>query len=218
MKQLYLVILSILTLFGANAQEDKAMLTKYDFSFEFKEGIYLNFDNFKNNQPIQYESIISPEFSDDFFNILDTAENITFYGEFGSPITLPISKIWGYSKNGKPYILWAEKFNLIPFVGSISHFITTVKVYYSSFHDPYYDPYSYNPGARVYQSEELRQLLIDMQTGQVIDYNLKNVETLLKRDAQVYEEFMKLNKRKRAKQMFYYVKYYNEKNPLYLQE
>ncbi|MBN2892165.1 MAG: hypothetical protein JXL97_09875 [Bacteroidales bacterium] len=218
MKQLYIVILSIFSLIAAQAQDDSTNLVKYDFSFEFKEGIYLSFDNFKNNNPIPYEAIISPEFSDDFFNNLDTADNITFYGEFGSPITIPIDKLWGYSKNGKPYILWAEKFNLIPFIGSISHFITTVKVYYSTFHDPFYDPYSYNPGARVYQSDELRQLLIDMQTGQIIDYNLKNVEALLKRDAQVYEEFMKLGKRKRAKQMFYYVKYFNEKNPLYLQE
>ncbi|MDD4150422.1 MAG: hypothetical protein PHE33_10355 [Bacteroidales bacterium] len=218
MRFFFATILILISFLCTIAQEDTSNLVKYDYSFTFKEGIYPNFNSFRNNDPIPLESLISPEYSDNFYNILDTAKHIVYYGKFGSPLSIPGKKIWGYSKNGKPYILWADKFNLIPFLGQITHFITTVKVYYSSYNDPFYDPYRYNSYSRTYQSEELRQFLIDMQTGEILDYNLKNIETILKRDTDIYNEFIKLRKRQRSKQMFYYVKRYNEKNPLYVPE
>ncbi len=213
-----IAILIIGSFITAIAQKDSTNLVKYDYSFSFKEGIYPDFNSFRNNDPIPLEAIISPEYSDDFYNTLDTAKHIVYYGKFGSSISVPVRNIWGYSKNGKPYILWADKFNLIPFVGQITHFVTTVTVYYSSYQDPFYNSYQYNSYSRGYQSEELRQFIIDMQTGKIIDYNLNNIETILKRDTDTYSEFMKLRKRKRSKQMFYYVKQYNEKRPLYIPE
>ncbi|PLX09914.1 MAG: hypothetical protein C0596_00035 [Marinilabiliales bacterium] len=141
---------------------------------------------------------------------------IQYNGEFGNIITVPVIEIWGYSKHGKPYILWADKLNLIPFVGKITHFITTVKVYYSNYYDTFYDPYRYDPTARVYQSDELRQFIIDMETGEIMDYNMKNVEQILKRDPELYNDFMELRKRKRSKQLFYFVSLYNAKNTLYI--
>ncbi|MDD2637111.1 MAG: hypothetical protein PHW82_16600 [Bacteroidales bacterium] len=211
-------ILILISFLGAIAQKDSTNLVKYDFSFTFKDGIYPNFNSFKNNDPIPPESIISPDYSDDFYNKLDTAQSIIYYGKFGSSISIPVRSIWGYSKNGKPYILWADKFNLIPYVGQITHFVSTVTVYYSSYQDPFYNSYHYNSYSRGYQSEELRQFIIDMQTGKIIDYNLKNIETILKRDIDIYNDFMKLRKRKRNKQMFYFIKLYNEKNHLFIPE
>jgi hypothetical protein len=192
---------------------------KYDYTFSFKEGIYLDFDSFKNNDPISFERLSYPPYGHHYFyGILDTANNIVYNGQYGNAVSLPVYEIWGYCKNGKPYIYWADKFNLIPFVGTASHFITTIKVRYSNYYDPFYDPYSYNPTSRVYQSDELRQFIIDMETGKIIDYNLKNVEQILKRDPKTYDEFMKLRKRKRAKQMFIFLKLFNERNPLYVPE
>ena len=42
------------------------------------------------------------------------------------------------------------------------------------------------------------------------------VETILKRNNKLYEEFMSLSKRKKRQLMFYYVRKYNEATPLYL--
>lgn len=205
--------------FSAIAQTDTTNLIRYDYAFSFNEGIYPDFESFRNNKPIPYESLISPQYSENvFFNQFDSLEFISYSGDYGNTVTIQKSKLWGYCKNGKPYIYWAEKFNLIPYLGSITHFITTVKVYYSGYHDPFYDPYGYNPSTRTYQNDELRQFLINMDTGEILDYNLKNIELLLKRDPEIYNDFMELRKRKRTKQMFYFIRLYNEKRPLYIHQ
>lgn len=199
------------------AQTDSIKLIKYDYDFSFNEGLYLDFNSFRNNSPIPYASFINPSYRNEtFFEELDAATTITYNNKHGHSTTIEIIDIWGYSKNGKPYIYWANKYNLIPFVGQISHFITIVQVTHNTYREPFYDPYHYNPSARVYQSDELRQFLIDMETGEILDYNLANVEQILKRDPKIHSDFMELRKRKRKKEMFYYVKLYNEMNHLFI--
>ena len=69
----------------------------------------------------------------------------------------------------------------------------------------------------------LWQQLEDMQTecdlfvigGDVFD-KLPNMEELLKRDANLYIEFMAFSKRKRRQMMFIYLRKYNERQGLYL--
>ncbi len=198
------------------AQIDTTNLIKYDYGFTFKEGIYLNFESFSNNKPIPFESLIQPQYpNNNFFDQLDTIEQIIYNGPYGNSESVLKTDTWGYCKNGKPYIQWADKFNLIPYVGKISHFITTIKVYYSGYQDPFYDPYGYNPATKMYHNDELRQFILDMDSGEILDYNLKNVESIIKRDPVIFKEFTKLRKRKRTKEMFYYIGLYNKNNPLY---
>ncbi|MDD3739771.1 MAG: hypothetical protein PHH30_00885 [Bacteroidales bacterium] len=212
MKRLFFISASIIIWTISHCQIDSLNLTKYDFSFYYNEGVYLDFTSFRNNTPISLESIIYPQSDDEyFFERIDTVKTIVFIDKYGMNVSLNADKIWGYSKNGKPYIYWADKFNLIPFIGSVCHFITTVTVKYTTYRDPFYDPYYYNPASRTYQTEELRQFLIDTQTGKVIEYNISNVEAILKREPELYNEFSKLSKRKKNKQLFYYVKLYNER-------
>lgn len=219
MKNFLLIIITICFIIKLNAQSDTTRLVKYDYSFYFKGGLYTDFISFRSNSPLPFESLIYPSFAEDnFFEILDTAEYIILNDKYGVNSTIKSSEIWGYSKNGKPYKFWADKSCLIPYVGDISHFITTVTVYYSSSYNPMYDPYYYGNSSRTYQTEELRQYLIIMKTGEVIDYNLKNVESLLKQDNELYNEFQALSKRKKNKQMFYYVRLFNEKRPIYFPE
>ena len=63
---------------------------------------------------------------------------------------------------------------------------------------------------------ELRQFVFDTQTNKVFDFTVKNMEILLKNDAELYAEFMKLKKRAKADSIFIYLRKYNEKHPLYL--
>ena len=42
------------------------------------------------------------------------------------------------------------------------------------------------------------------------------MEILLKNDAELFDQFMKLKKRKKADSIFIYLRKYNEKHPLYL--
>ncbi len=220
-KMKILLKIYILSLFCINcfAQADTAGFVKYDYSFKFKDGLYVDFSSFTNNSPIPFESVIKPVFDNSFFDALDTANIISYNGKYGNTVTVYVSELWGYSKNGKPYIFWDGKFNLIPFVGKITHFITRVKVIYRNYYDPFYSPYGYAPDAsRTYQNEELKQYIINMENGKVLEYNLENVSLFLKQDEYVYNEFMKLRKRKRTKQMFYYINLYNSRNPYYIKK
>jgi hypothetical protein len=209
-----LIFLQIFSLM-LNAQSDSTKLIKYSYNFLFQEGIYPDFNSFRNNSPILFESLTYPiPLSQSFYAELDTVKYISYNDQYGLSINLKSDEIWGYCKNGKPYINWAGKYNLIPFVGSITHFITTVKVVYSSYHDPFYDPYNYNRMSRTYQGEELRQFVIDMETGKIMDYNIKNIESIFQREPEIYADFNKLGKRKKTKQLFYFVRTYNEKRSL----
>jgi hypothetical protein len=49
-----------------------------------------------------------------------------------------------------------------------------------------------------------------------VEYDTKNVEVLLMKDPELYDEFVRLSRKKKKQMLFYYIRKYNEKNPLYL--
>ena len=62
----------------------------------------------------------------------------------------------------------------------------------------------------------MRQYVLDFETGNIYQYNMKTVETILMRDPELYDEFIQLRRRKKNKLMFFYLRKYNKRNPLYL--
>lgn len=189
----------------------------YDFSFQFEEGLYLDFSSVKTNSPLPYERIVEPiKENDNFFELLNEVSIIKYYDNFGVLQEINKSDIWGYCKNGKPYIYWSDKFNLIPYIGSISLFVTTVKISYSTggAYDPFYGPYYYSNNT--YQTEELRQFIVDFESGKVYYMDYKNVELLLSKTPELQKEFSKLSKRKKNKKLINYIRIYNEQIPLYV--
>jgi len=190
---------------------------KYDFSFQFKDGFYLNFEQLKNNKPIDFQQILN--FMETYIEseYFDTVKILKFYDEFGILKEINKTQIFGYCIYGKPYIYYADKFNLIPAIGSISYFVTTVLVtrFYNGgigFAGGFYDYYP----SQYYKEPELRQFLLDFKTGKIYDYNTKSVENILNYDNELFEKYKKLSKRKKEKQKFDFIQKFNEKYPLYL--
>ena len=212
MKTFFLNLILCLITFYIYAQKDTI---KYDFSFQFYDGIYLEYSNFKSNNPLSLNRIISPAGNaQDFFEKLNEAKTISFYDENG--ILVNKSKIWGYSKNGKPYIYMMDKFILIPTIGAISNFVAKVTVYHTdSYYDPFYGYNYYNYYPKSYKTEELQQFLIDFETGSVLPINIKNIESILLRFPELHKDYSKLGKRKKTKKMFEYIKQYNEQVPIF---
>jgi hypothetical protein len=64
----------------------------------------------------------------------------------------------------------------------------------------------------------MRQYLIDFESGKVMDYDYKSMEVLLMKDPELHDEYMKLSKRKKKQLKFFYLRKFNERNPLYLPE
>ncbi|MBE0673308.1 MAG: hypothetical protein IH591_01480 [Bacteroidales bacterium] len=235
---LSMFLVSSAVIFGQLEQEK---IVKYEPGFSFTDGIYLNFEQVKTNSPIPKSKILtSADYNDrDFFNKIFESDKIYYYDEIGVRQELNKSDLWGFSRNGVLYIQVQESFNRITFVGSICHFVADITTYdsryygnspYGSYYDPYYSPYGYSPYGGYYspysygmpyrQSQvarnELKQYLIDFETGKMLDYDVKNVMLLIMKDAELHEEYVRLSRKKQKQLMFVYVRKYNERNPLFL--
>jgi hypothetical protein len=222
---------SSLTMFG----QEKEGMVKYTPDFRFNDGIYLNFDEVKLNSPIPKAKLLtSVDYNDrEFFKKIFEMDKIYFYDGMGMRQEIEKNTIWGYSRNGVLYIQIQGNFNRITFVGTICHFvadITTNESRYNSpygYYDPYYSPYGYSNYYSPYgyyspyrQSNisrtELKQYLIDFESGKILEFDIENTELLLMKDNVLYEEYVQLSRKKKKELMFVYIRKFNEKNPLFI--
>jgi hypothetical protein len=240
-KQFLLPVIMLMLLMPATGQQAGEMV-KYTPDFRFKDGIYLNFEQVKINSPIPKAKLLtSADYNDrEFFNKVFSADKIYFYDELGVRQEVEKDNIWGFSRNGVVYVMIQGNFNRITFIGNICHFVADITTtdsrynynYYSpyGYYDPYYySPYSYyggyspyspyySPYYRPYNTtrNELKQYIIDFETGKVLEFTVDNVELLLMKDPAVYDEYVQLPRKKKKELLFVYVRKFNEKNPLYL--
>jgi hypothetical protein len=233
-------VISSVSVFQVQGQEKEGMV-KFTPDFRFNDGIYLNFDQVKLNRPIPKAKLLtSVDYNDrEFFKKILESEKIFFYDDMGVRQDIDRNTIWGYARNGVLYVQIQENFNRITFVGSICHFVADITTYDSrnyyspyGYYDPYYSPYGYSNYYNPYNSyyspyyspynqsnttrTELKQYLIDFESGKVLEFDVENTKLMLMKDNQLYEEYVQLTKKKQKELMFVYIRKFNEKNPLYL--
>jgi len=227
---LFLMEISLQYLSG----QEKEGMVKYTPEFRFNDGIYLNFDQVKLNSPIPKAKLLtSIDYNDrEFFKKILEIDKIYFYDNMGVRQEIAKNTIWGYARNGVLYVQIQENFNRITFIGNICHFVADITTYdsryYNSpygYYDPYYSPYGYSSYYNPYYSpyrqsniarNEMKQYLIDFESGKVMEFNVENTELLLMKDSQLYEEYVQLSRKKKKELMFVYIRKFNEKNPLYI--
>jgi hypothetical protein len=235
---LSVIVLSVTSFLSLNGQQKEGMV-KYTPDFRFKDGIYLNFDQVRMNSPIPKAKLLtSTDYNDrEFFDKLLKADKIYFYDEMGIRQEFAKNTIWGYSRNGILYIQIQENFNRITFVGSICHFVADITTYDSRYGNSpygYYDPYSYyspygygsynSPYGGYYSPypqtnmarNEMKQYIIDFESGKMLEFDIDNTELLLMKDNKLYEEYVQLSRKKKKELMFVYIRKFNENNPLYI--
>lgn len=214
-KRFILFLLLTITFYIASAQRNEADTVRYDYSFSFNNGLYTSFYSFRNNAPVPFDRIVSPAYDGDFFKKILHCETVSYYDENGTLNEIPRKLIWGYANNGKPNIYKNDKFNLIPYIGTISHFMSTEFVTHYTGGTMMYDPMYIPSSSQSYTSEELVHYFINMNTGEIISYGSKNLLELIKDDAELYNEYSKLSKRKRNRSVMEYVQKYNGRHPIY---
>jgi hypothetical protein len=209
----------------APGQADTSSMVKYTPEFAFNEGIYLTFDQVRNNAPIPKSRLITDVdyYSKDFYSEVLSSKFIYFYDFFGNRQQVNSNDIWGFSRNGILYIQLENEFFRITIVGRICHFVATTTSYDNNYYDPYYyNPYYYDSYYRYggypsrYKTSEMRQYLIDFDSGQVYNYETKNIEVLLMKDPELHDEYMQLSNKKKKQLKFLYLRKFNERNPLYI--
>lgn len=205
---------------STSAQSDSVKKVPYTPDFRFKEGIYFNFEQVKNNNPLAKSRIITSEDADDaqFFETVLSGKTLSYYDDLGMKRDVSVKTLWGFSRNGILYLRMNDTYNRISYVGSICHFTANITVYQPSYYDPYYyNPYYYyrnwNTPAQS-TSTEMRQFIMDFETGKILDYNEDNLGVLFMRDPQLHDEYEGLSKKKRDQMKFFYIRKFNERNPL----
>ena len=225
MRQLLLILSFFFAGLSIFAQQDSVEKIKYTPDFRFSSGIYLNFGQVQNNSPIPPARIISKidpgEFG--FFKELVSGETIAYFDNFGTRIEVKTDRIWGFSQDGKLYINHNGEFNRIPIIGQVCHFIADVTVidynndpFYYDRYDYYYSPYYNRPYNRTTRSREMRQYLLRFDTGEILSYDREAILVILMEDPELYEEFNSLKKRKQRDLMFFFLRRFNEKHPVYI--
>ena len=226
MRRILTFILLLISAVLLAQEEGERPMVPYSHDFEFRDGIFINFESVKENDPIPAARIVTDEdlYDRAFYDKITAEKEITIYDEHGVKKVLPTENIWGYSRNGILYINVGGAFHRISYMGSISHFVATVTTYNPNYYDPYYyNPYYsrsyyYNrysmPQSNV-TSTDLRQYLLDFESGTVLEYDVESVEVLLMKDPELADEYSALRNRKQKQMKFVYIRRFNEKHPLY---
>ncbi len=184
--------------------------------FQFKDGIFLSFKQVKNNNPVPRSLIITNlnKLDLNFYNKLLSASRITILYN-GKIVSVPVSKIWGYSDGGSLYIHWKDDFGKITNKGWLAHFASVVieKTYADNPQYWYYDQYYFDTRT----SEQLKQFILDFKTGKVYPFTPKSLLKLFfTYDLDLYMEYKKLPPRKQKKLLFYYIRKFNQKHKIYI--
>ena len=194
--------------------------TPYSPEFEFKEGIYLIMRDFRNNDPLPLDSVIS-NFNakdDDFLRNILQQEELTY--SFQGIITkIPTSKVWGYSSNANVYIRIQNDFNRIITIGRICYFVATITSYVPVYSSGMYS-FGMPNGGGVTQvpSTEIKQLMLDFNTGKTMDFIPENLEIWIKDAPSLLKEFEELSVKKKKEKLHSFLLRYNEAFPVYFPE
>jgi hypothetical protein len=193
------------------SQADSLAFSK---DFVLNEGLYLSYSDLRHNWPIPKEKIITDINKDqlEFYSKLIENDKIEYIERDGEKTTIMADKVWGFCQNNVVYLNSNKAFFRITVFGAVSFFLASVPVTYYS---PGYNTFINGPVGTTTTAKEIREYLMDFYTGQRMDYNLDNLELLLKRDPEIYNEFMALSRKKKKDLATRYIRKYNEKHPVY---
>lgn len=229
-KRFWMICVLVLLVLPLAGQSDSAGMVKYSPGFRFSEGLYLNFDQVKQNRPVPKSGIITtvPYDDPDFYDRILREKVIGVFDNLGTKQEVSTRNIWGYSRNGVLYVNLNEGYYRITVVGTICHFVASLTTYsnsynpyYSAYGYPYYGNSYYNPYNPYYSpynntsNSEMRQYLLDFKNGNILDYEVESLKVLLMADPELHDEYASLGKKKQKQMKFLYIRKFNERNPLY---
>lgn len=191
------------------AQQDETGKVIYEDGFRFKKGIYLTFEDWKENNPILIDQVfteLDPN-SPKFFNNLFRGGEFSYIKDRQSVEKVRTQDIFGYSTGKEVFYSTSARFEEIGSIGLLRE-VGQVDTY-SSF---------INPGEQEYKadrSEETGQrYLFDFEKGRRLKFSPKNFQNLLKRDPELFQQYKK-EKGPREEKILKFLKRYNLRHPVY---
>ncbi len=191
MKQICFLI-SVFSIFHAVAQDS----IRYDADFEFYDGLYLQFEDFRNDNPIPMKNIISAYSVADPMILKDIFESgtVRYRDRLGEERTIRSDNIWGYSWMGSPYV----KLNAVRYLGIVfpNRARTTGRNEFGKIIE--IGPLclvQVNVETFVTPNDVLNQtgqFFLSINSGNAKEYNLINAEHYFADDGELLKEFLAL--------------------------
>ena len=182
MKARFLSVFLLISLFSHAREKENAVVyvkdsIAYSRDYVFKEGIYIDIKDFKSNKPLTKEQIITdyPKNQPDFWEQIAIKQNIVYKDLNGNEKKVNTNNVWGYSQNQSVYVnatkLISREYKKLNVIGSLCYYAEA----YSTSVD----------GMRVNQA---KQYVMNTSTGTIVDFNLANMENILKADPEIYTD------------------------------
>ncbi len=167
---------------------------EYYLNFPFEEGIYLSFEEFKENAPSMKNAY--EKRGDDLYVKEDSSEKF---------IRVDPDKVWGYSSGGNVYIALEDGFWRFIRIGALSHFTAVILVQFQTV-DNFGFPVTQ-------QSRSLRHMFLDFESGDVFELTSKNVEPFIEKEPLLHKKYEKF-KKIRTPELIQIIQAYNEIHPI----
>ena len=192
---------------------------EWNGDFEFLEGIYLVINDFRANDPLPADSVLSDfnsEEEDFLKNVLEQKELVYSYNLHINRILT--DKVWGYCSNGNVYIQIQGSFHRIMTIGSLCQFVATITTYVPVNNNGFYPGTPYMGGVTYVPSTEIKKMLLDYNTGKTVEFTTDNLEEYLQRIPGLAKEFSALSQKKKKEMLHSFLNRYNEAFPLFIPE
>ena len=209
-------------------QKDDSQMIQLSPGFKFKDGLYLNIDDVKNNDPIPLARIVTDlgSYNKDFVDEMIGSDRIILHDDYGIRRFIYKKHIWGYAENGRLYIMAGGQFQRIIIQGSITLFTASATTHVKTKFSPSDTSLNYTTTEDLYRTHnrkyyyanvtgESKEYLFDIVSNTLAEYTVEVLEKLLLRDFELFTEYEALRKKDKKDRMAEFIRRYNENNPLY---
>jgi hypothetical protein len=215
MKHTKLIITFLLVLISTNilCQRWTAKNIVPDSLLILKKGIYMNKNEFLNNEPsitFNFEVkndnpnyIFHPEERNKFY--------VTYYDIVGSKIQLNINDIWGYYDGFGIFISFKGKPFELLYLGSIS--IIRYEHHYDK--NVVSQAFSlYTVGSTTKSVEKRKDMYFDIRNDIIVSRKPKNFKKLISKDVEFYNKYKRDRKTHKLIKPIIYLQEFNKKHPI----
>jgi hypothetical protein len=182
---------------------------------QLNDGLYLSVEDLQYNDPVPPTYLINKLDirKPDYLDLVVQLDSIRYYDSEEMEAKIAPTDLWGYCKNGIPYVYFDDQFARIQVVGSICHFTSIIEVInYVS------DPFDRMGMSTPVVSKEIVENMIDLENGIPVRFTKEVFLNVLQRDGQLYREFLALKPKEQKQTMFRFITRYNERNPFKFEE
>jgi hypothetical protein len=192
-----------------SAQRDSNRMVQYTSDFHFRDGVYANFNEWKNNSPrISDYDVVKT-------NTLGAQDEVELWysckDSASSQKSCIVKNCFGYVDNGAFYISQGYEgyYFRVFIIGGLTHFLAFTsyedqKVYYFS-----------DPSSLIGSANDFSEYVLDFNSGESFIFTYKNFTAFLKeRDPELYQQL--ITSKNKHKMIHHFMIKYNERHPIYI--